>query len=542
MKKRIFTIFFLIVFLLAMLGVSGVVAMATFAPAHAGQGLFAIQNWGEHFYEGLIANPANRAQYGLTLLERRLADLEQVRGTDAETVVLNSIAVEIQHVLELFKAATPESEAALRELFVADLNALLIQLDRVEFVAQNSPQALADFRAAMSALRDRAKDSSRSLAGLSDDSGIPANPLLPMPNTLVPGAPGAVDAPFPPRMILFPPGSPGAQHLFFPLDGKHAETTCQTCHTEGNYAGTPNQCLDCHLTNRPAAHFEGQCALCHSTSAWLPSTFDHFAVGAVDCQSCHLEVRPANHYTGQCSACHGTTAWLPAIFNHQTAGAFDCQSCHISKRPANHFPGQCSACHATSAWRPATFNHQVAGATDCQSCHIDRRPANHFAGQCSACHATSVWRPATFNHQFAGATDCQSCHSNRRPANHFSGQCSSCHTTTAWQPASFNHQVAGATDCQSCHLNRRPANHFSGQCSDCHSTSGWLPANFNHTFPIDHKGANGECATCHPSGTSSFTCFNCHNESELTKKHNEKGIPDYVVRCMECHPDGRKND
>ncbi len=576
MKNRIILIFVLVVFVAALLAVTSVIVLAAIAPLHAGQGLFTVQYWFEHQYEGLVGDPLSRAQYGLSLVERRIGDLEQVAGTSAEPEVLNSVYIEIGHALELFTKTSPEDESVLRELFVQDIDRLLALLDSATFVAENSPEALADFRTTIQELRARVENPGNPLAGLAGSVAIPG--------VLTPGAPAAIAGlPFMPRMILFPPGSPGAQHLFFPLDGRHSQITCQTCHTEGNYAGTPNQCLDCHLTNRPAAHFEGQCALCHSTAAWLPSTFDHAAMGAVDCQSCHLSVRPVDHFAGQCGACHAITAWLPATFSHQTVGAFDCQSCHSSRRPANHFPGQCSACHTTTAWLPATFNHQVAGATDCQSCHSSRRPANHFSGQCSACHSTTAWTGAVFNHQASGATDCQSCHINRRPANHFSGQCSACHSTTAWTGAAFNHQAAGATDCQSCHINRRPANHFSGQCSachntsswagttfnhqaagatdcqschlnqrpanhfagqcsDCHSTSSWQGANFNHTFPINHNGANGVCATCHPSGTSSFTCFNCHNQTELTKHHTEKGIPDYIERCMECHADGRKND
>ena len=618
MKNRIILIFVLAIFVAVLLAVTSVVALAAIAPLHAGQGLFQVQYWVEHQYERLITNPLSGAQYELLLLERRLGDIKQVTGTPAESEVLNSVYVEIGHALEMFKATQPEDETVLRKLFVQDIDQLLVLLDTATFVAENTPQALEDFRVNITALRAAAENPANSLATLAGTVTIPGIQTGETP------AIGSAGVPFSPHMILFPPGSPGAKHLFFPLEGRHAQITCQTCHTEGNYAGTPNQCLDCHMTNRPASHFEGQCALCHNSTAWLPSTFDHATAGAVDCQSCHLSVRPANHFAGQCAACHATTAWLPATFSHQTVGAFDCQSCHLSKRPANHFAGQCSSCHTTTAWtgavfnhqaagatdcqschisrrpanhftgqcgachtttawtgavfnhqvagatncqschiskRPANhfagqcsachsttswagavFNHQVAGATDCQSCHINRRPANHFAGQCSSCHSTTSWAGAIFNHQAAGATDCQSCHINRRPANHFSGQCSACHSTSSWAGAVFNHQAAGATDCQSCHLSRRPANHFSGQCSDCHSTSGWLPANFNHSFPINHNGANGVCATCHPSGTSSFTCFNCHNQSELTKKHNEKGIPDFIERCMDCHADGRNND
>jgi hypothetical protein len=28
----------------------------------------------------------------------------------------------------------------------------------------------------------------------------------------------------------------------------------------------------------------------------------------------------------------------------------------------------------------------------------------------------------------------------------------------------------------------------------------------------------------------------------MNEKHEEKGIPDYVARCMECHGDGEKDD
>jgi len=538
MKNKLLFTFVVAIFIIALLGVASAVVLASFAPFHAGDKLYDAQFWVEHQYQGLIKDPTQKAYYGLTLLERRLHNLEQVSGSEAEPAVLNSIYLEIGHSLELFKSVPPENESDIRAIFISQLDKLLTMLDSAKYAASNMPDALTNFKSVISTLREQAQNSADELGKLSEGGSIPALPLT-ASSSLPQGLHGQA---FSPRVIPFPPGSSAAKHAFFPLDGKHAQISCQTCHTEGNYSGTPNQCTDCHLANRPAAHFDGQCALCHSTTAWLPSTFDHAAVGAVDCQSCHLDRQPANHFPGQCSACHTTTAWLPANFNHQLIGAVDCQSCHLSRRPANHFSGQCSACHTTASWLPANFNHQVAGATDCQSCHAAKRPAGHFSGQCSACHATTGWLPASFNHQFAGATDCQGCHAATRPAGHFAGQCSSCHNTSAWRPASFNHAAAGATDCQSCHSATRPANHFSGQCSSCHSTNGWLPANFNHSFPIDHHGANGQCATCHPSGTDSFTCFNCHNQSELTKKHNEEGIPDFVARCMECHSDGRKHD
>ena len=32
---------------------------------------------------------------------------------------------------------------------------------------------------------------------------------------------------------------------FWPLTGKHTETSCASCHVDGVYAGTPTQCNSC---------------------------------------------------------------------------------------------------------------------------------------------------------------------------------------------------------------------------------------------------------------------------------------------------------
>jgi hypothetical protein len=108
-----------------------------------------------------------------------------------------------------------------------------------------------------------------------------------------------------------------------------------------------------------------------------------------------------------------------------------------------------------------------------------------------------------------------------------------------WAGAKFNHAFAGATNCVGCHAARRPASHFQDQCSTCHNTSGWKPASFKHTFPMNHNGANSQCATCHPSMTTAYTCFKCHNQAELTKKHAEKKIT-FPTDCMGCHANGKK--
>jgi hypothetical protein len=94
------------------------------------------------------------------------------------------------------------------------------------------------------------------------------------------------------------------------------------------------------------------------------------------------------------------------------------------------------------------------------------------------------------------------------------------------------------TDCQSCH--NRPSNHYSGQCSNCHNTNNWGDISLsNHRFPINHHGADGRCSTCHPSGSSSYTCYACHDRNKMIAEHEDRGITDIDSRCASCHPDGR---
>jgi len=539
MKSRVILLVTLSLLLLVLMGVTSSAALAVFGPLHVGQPGFSTQAWIEHQYLGMLPSPLSRVQFGLTLLERRIQDYELRTLSDQEVVARQIVSTEIDNVLALFGYLREADNPDIRNVFLEDLRTFLASLDRAAQTVGRPDQDLVNLYSRILSLIQAAEDLTRPLASL-DQIRVSATAGVALASAGENKPPANVR--INPHLIPFPAGSPGALHLFFPLDGKHSELSCDSCHSTGLYAGTPNLCSSCHVEAMPSGHYEGECSLCHSTTGWLPTTFTHELVIAQDCQKCHFDERPARHYPGQCSACHATSEWLPAAFDHSVAGAVDCQSCHQLDRPVNHYPGQCSACHATNAWSPATFNHQVAGAVDCQSCHNKNKPANHYSGQCSACHTTNAWKPASFNHQVAGAVDCQACHNNNKPANHYSGQCSACHSTNAWRPAGFNHQAAGATNCQACHAGNRPANHFSGQCSDCHNTSNWGDANFNHSFPINHGDANGQCSSCHPSGGSSWTCFNCHNESEMTKKHNEKGIADYVARCMECHGDGRKNE
>jgi hypothetical protein len=469
-------------------------SVALYGPFDPGDGsLYRGQRGLEELLVRLAASPQAAARQRIRLAERRLQAVQRLAGSQHESAALAELEQALRTVVQAASIcpAADNSELRLRalDLFLAS-GQLFRYLARPASNQQPDTMSLQTWIASITQQLRQPGFNFCNFAGLLDPSAAPEAPAAETS-----ALPSATPLWVNPHIVYFPPGSLGAQHQFYPLVGSHAEIDCLGCHMKGEYAGIQNQCEGCHQAHMPADHYPGMCALCHSPTGWMDIVYEHPYPEADDCTVCHQKVRPVEHYPGQCSACHTTTAWTPAWFDHAAAQATDCQTCHAINRPVGHWNGQCSLCHSTTAWVPASFNHAAAGATDCQSCHT--RPAGHWGGQCSACHSTSAWRPA-----------------------------------------SFNHAAAGATDCIACHSSRRPANHFDGQCSGCHSTNAWTPANFNHSFPMNHGGAGGKCATCHPSGGSSWTCFNCHNKAEMDKKHNEKGIPDYASRCLECHAGG----
>lgn len=99
----------------------------------------------------------------------------------------------------------------------------------------------------------------------------------------------------------------------FPLTGRHADLSCESCHAGGRFANTPLTCAGCH--GEPAYHagmFSSNCASCHNTNNWSASyTGPHPQIsdddggsgvnhGGQGCDSCHTKtLREAS-----CSNCH----------------------------------------------------------------------------------------------------------------------------------------------------------------------------------------------------------------------------------------------
>jgi hypothetical protein len=124
----------------------------------------------------------------------------------------------------------------------------------------------------------------------------------------------------------------------FVLDGKHAQLTCDQCHPQQTFKGTPKACVGCHA--EPKVHqglFGTDCIACHTSTGWTPArlnrhTFplDHGGQGEVPCATCHPDTYPA--YT--CYGCH----------DHVQD---EITKTHAEKKIQGNALNACVACHAT---------------------------------------------------------------------------------------------------------------------------------------------------------------------------------------------------
>ena len=222
---------------------------------------------------------------------------------------------------------------------------------------------------------------------------------------------------------------------------------------------------------------------------------NHTVVSATPCSTCHNNTVargiPAGHKgglaPGACNTCHTTTAWIPATFNHTGVTPGTCTTCHGKTStgiPSQHKGGpntgvSCDSCHRTTGWRPATMNHTIVAATPCANCHngtlATGKSGGHFVTtqSCNKCHGnTTAWAPvSTYMHTtpyykaHRSGTLCRACHTtnNEVIAWKFAGykpDCAGCHAgdfkPTAHKKVdspTIYYTVAELKDCSgSCHL------------------------------------------------------------------------------------------
>jgi hypothetical protein len=125
----------------------------------------------------------------------------------------------------------------------------------------------------------------------------------------------------------------------FPLTGSHAGLACVQCHINArglvDFAAAPQDCFSCH--QQDDAHngqFGTDCAACHNTTAWIPSTFtgQHtFPLnhgGGATCATCHS----AGFTTYTCYGCHehNEAEVIERHLDKDIPNFQNCMECHPS--------------------------------------------------------------------------------------------------------------------------------------------------------------------------------------------------------------------
>ena len=373
--------------------------------------------------------------------------------------------------------------------------------------------------------------------------------------------------------ICHKPTDPGWDRAIFnhstsyPLVGVHATQSCDACHKNAVYRGTPSDCYGCHRTEydraqnpaHDAAGFPTSCETCHraTDAAWTQGSFNHASTYAL----------AGVHSTQPCAACH-----TGGIYKGTTR---DCYGCHRTSydqtrnppHATSGFSTACDTCHraADAAWTQGSFNHAstyalvgVHSTQPCAACHIN----GIYKGtprDCYGCHRTSYDQTRNPNHAASG----------------FSTACETCHRATdaAWTQATFNHGstytlvgVHATQPCAGCHVNgifkgtprdcygchrtsydqTRNPNHaasgYSTACDTCHRATDatWTQATFNHgsTFALVGVHATQPCAGCHVNGIYKGTprdCYGCHRTSYDQTRNPNHAASGFSTACDTCH-------
>jgi len=190
----------------------------------------------------------------------------------------------------------------------------------------------------------------------------------------------------------------------YPLRGKHAKVSCQSCHRGDIYREQlDTACATCHRLDDVHKGQEGaHCDRCHNEQAWGNKlVFDHGLTrfplaglhAAAPCEECHLASTFKNAPIA-CAACH--------------------EKDDVHKK---RLPAACELCHNPNGWALWTFDHDresdftLDGAhagLDCHACHRQEVGGEiTLSTYCHVCHKQDD------THQGAFGQSCERCHGTK---------------------------------------------------------------------------------------------------------------------------------
>ena len=266
------------------------------------------------------------------------------------------------------------------------------------------------------------------------------------------------------------------QKTNFPLEGKHRQVNCRSCHQQSLTAPLAHsKCVDCHRDYHNGQFYtqtsKSDCSVCHDVTGFNASSFTieqhnqlkfklegaHLATPCFDCHQkesrwefrqigercvdCHENIhrgKIAEEYMLQenCQLCHNVEKWTDVDFDHQKTGfalsgkhaIADCRSCHFSKegnKNVQHFSGlskDCENCHRD----PHRAQFQVDGKTNCANCHW-----------------SNAWKPSSFDHDQSRF---------KLEGQHAQTACVKCHPLVEDQEGAFaKYKLKTDIKCADCH-------------------------------------------------------------------------------------------
>ena len=348
----------------------------------------------------------------------------------------------------------------------------------------------------------------------------------------------------------------------FPLVGKHRTTSCNECHLDGVFEGTPRTCEVCHWERRKDDRYElrlgSHCGHCHEPFTWkhvAPNKWNHETASGYPLEGVHR--------TLDCVECHGEREFI--------GSSVDCFGCHEtdyreSDNPdhlAAGFSAECQLCHFNnSRWEDALFSHDIFllngrhRVADCLDCHGSGRYAG-LPSDCVFCHQGDYDATIDPNHRDLGyPTACELCHGTNAitwegavfvhtafPLNgkHRLADCSDCHSSGQFEGL--------PSDCVFCHEddynstqdpNHRQLN-YPYDCDACHGTQAitWKGAKYSHdSFRLRGQHAVIDCSDCHSSGQYKglpTVCVFCHLDDYLNAKDPDHKQLGFHTDCEVCH-------
>ncbi len=323
----------------------------------------------------------------------------------------------------------------------------------------------------------------------------------------------------------------------WPLEGKHADAECESCHVGGTYQDTTADCASCHRDDDDhAGQFGLDCATCHVPEAWTVSVFDHYRETGYALEGGHRQVA--------CTSCHTGPLYTEPLDQA-------CQSCHLEDDVHDGLRGRdCAACHDVSGWERDRFDHgdftgfalrgkhdelecenchlepadRVTLPTACFDCHRDDDPHKGQEGErCANCHNEGGWDiDVAFDHDLT---------SFPLLGRHAEQECDQCHASKAFRDAE--------TACFACHAEDDYHDGSLGEaCADCHMPFDWTVWEFDHEsatgFGLTGAHASVDCAACHRDGAGgrikapSTMCGDCHRQDDIH-------LGEFGRRCERCH-------